>query len=116
MYDDFKKATARLNDINPDFPFTLERRKGNPPAPTASGSDHVPFVHNRLPAITFGKGDPKGTDYRFSDIWHTERDTYDMSNAEYMDHTSVVTAIVVYNVAMLDHLLSREGLYKEKEE
>ena len=112
MYDDFVKITAQLNDINPELPFVLNKRTGNPPPATASGSDHASFIVKKLPAITFGKGDPKGYDYRFSDIWHTERDTYDMSIAEYMDHTSVVTAIVVYRTAMLDHLLSRKDLYK----
>ena len=28
-----------------------------------------------------------------------------------MEHSSVVNAIVLYGVANLDHLLSREGLY-----
>jgi|GEM_PF-5970400 len=34
-----------------------------------------------------------------------------MSIPEYMEYTSVVMAIVLYNLAELDHLLSRDGLY-----
>ena len=30
-----------------------------------------------------------------------------------MEHSSVVTAVIVYGIANLDHLLSRKGLYKE---
>jgi hypothetical protein len=30
-----------------------------------------------------------------------------------MEHSAVVTAVVMYGLANLDHLLSREGLYKE---
>jgi len=115
MYDDFKKATEQLNDINPDFPFTLNKRAGDPPPrPTRGGSsDHAYFMINGMPAIAFGNADPKGYDFSYAEIWHTERDTYNMSIPEYMEHSAVVTAIVVYNLAMQERLLSREGLYRE---
>ena len=113
MYEDFRWATQRLNEIDPDFPFTLNKRTSPPPPrPTvAGGSDHAWFAIHGVPVVSFGTGDPKGYDFRYTDIWHTERDTYDMSIPEYMEHTAVVHAIVVYNLANLDHLLSREGLY-----
>ncbi|MDR2586049.1 MAG: M20/M25/M40 family metallo-hydrolase [Prevotellaceae bacterium] len=116
MYDDFAKATERLNEINPDLPFTLNRRQGNPPPKPATpgGSDHAYFSMNGMPAISFGTGDPKGYDFNYGEIWHTERDNYNMSIPEYMDHTSVVMAIVLYNLAMQDKILSREGLYNEE--
>ena len=115
MYEDFKKATKQLNDISPDFPFTLNQRTGTPPQrPVFPGSsDHAYFMINGMPAISFGTGDPKGYDFKYSEIWHTERDTYNMSIPAYMEHSAVVTAIVVYNLAMQDKLLSREGLYRE---
>jgi Zn-dependent M28 family amino/carboxypeptidase len=114
MYDDFNKATELLNDINPDFPFTLQKREGDPsPRPTqAGGSDHAYFAINGVPTVSFGTGDPKGYDFSYAEIWHTERDLYNMSIPEYMDHTSIVTAIVVYNLANFDKILSREGLYR----
>jgi len=115
MYDDFKKATEALNNINPDFSFTLNKRRGEPPPRPArpGGSDHAYFVLNGVPAISFSTGDPKGYDFNYGEIWHTERDTYNMSIPEYMEHSAIVTAIVVYNLAMQDHLLSREDLYKK---
>jgi len=114
MFEDFKQATALLNDINPDFPFTLLEREGDPPSrPTQAGSsDHAYFAMNGVPVISFGTADPKGYDFNYNEIWHTERDLYNMSIPDYMDHTSIVTAIVVYNLANLDRILSREGLYK----
>ena len=114
MYDDFQKATARLNDINPEIPFTLNKRAGDPPPQpaTAGGSDHAYFSMNGMPAISFGTADPKGYDFNYGEIWHTERDTYNMSIPEYMDHTSVVMAIVLYNLSMQEKTLSREGLYR----
>lgn len=116
MYDDLLPICAPINKINPDFPFTLKKRTGEPrPLPTsAGGSDHAHFAMNGVPTIGFGTGDPKGYNFSYGEIWHTERDMYNKSIPEYQDHTSIVTAVVVYGIANLDHLLSREGLYKEK--
>ena len=113
MYEDFKTATEQLNSINPDFPFTLNMRTTAPqPRPTtAGGSDHAYFMINGMPALSFDTTDPKGYDFIYNEIWHTERDTYNMSIPEYMKHSAIVTAIVVYNLAMQDKILSREGLY-----
>ena len=114
MYEDFKKATELFNNINPDFPFTLQERTGLPPErpATAGGSDHAYFAINGIPTIQFGTADPKGYDFNYQEIWHTERDLYNMSIPEYMDYTSIVTAIIVYNIANMDKILSREGLYR----
>jgi hypothetical protein len=60
--------------------------------------------------------DVKGYDFNYREIWHTERDLYTKSIAEYQEHTSVVQAVIVYNLANLDHLLSREGMYYLPEE
>ena len=116
MYADFKKATEKLNSINPEFPFRLTEYKGTPrPRPkTAGGTDNAYFAINGVPTISFGTGDPKGYDFNYGEIWHTERDSYNMSIPEYMDQTSIVTAIVVYNLANQDKLLSSEGAYQEE--
>jgi hypothetical protein len=116
MYDDFVKVCEPLNSINPDFPFTLTKRTDAPrPRPTtAGGSDHAYFAMNGIPTISFGTEDPKGYDFNYGEIWHTERDMYNKSITEYQNHTSIVTAVVVYSLANLDHLLSRKGLYQDE--
>ena len=115
MYDDFVEVCKPLNSINPDFPFTVEKRQGPPqPRPTrAGGSDHAYFTMNGVPAISFRETDPKGYNFEYREIWHTERDIYNKVIPEYMEHSAVVTAVVMYGLANLDHLLSRDGLYKE---
>ncbi len=118
MYNDFEKVCKPLDRINPDFPFKLTRNT-NPPRPrptTASSSDHAYFAMNGVPTLSFDAPDSKGYNFDYGEIWHTERDTYDKSIAEYQEHTSVVTAVVVYGLANLDHLLSRKGLYLDPEE
>jgi hypothetical protein len=116
MYDDFEKVCKPLNSINPDFPFTLTRRTtpARPRPASAGGSDHAYFAMNGVPTLSFEAPDSKGYNFAYGEIWHTERDTYDKSIPEYQEHTAVVTAVVVYGLANLDHLLSREGLYADE--
>lgn len=114
MYDDFVKICEPLNSINPDFPFTLTKRT-DPPQPrpkTAGGTDNAYFAMNGVPALVFATADTKGYNFDYNEIWHTERDTYDKSIPEYQNQTSVVTAVVVWGLSNIDHLLSRNGLYK----
>jgi len=113
MYKDFEKVCAPLNSINPDFPFELKKAEPRRKPTRAGGSDHAYFAINGIPTIGFGTADPKGYDFSYGEIWHTERDTYNMSIPEYQEHTAVVTAVVIYGLANLDHILSREGYYKE---
>ena len=113
MYDDFVQICEPINGINPDFPFEVNKRTAAPgPRPTtAGGSDHAYFAMNGVPTVSLGLRDVKGYGFSYRDIWHTDLDNYNMCIPEYMEHSSVVNAIVLYGVANLDHLLSREGLY-----
>lgn len=111
MYKDLEKICEPLNSINPDFPFTLKKAKPRRIPTRGGGSDHAYFAMQGVPTMSFGTADPKGYDFSYMEIWHTERDTYDKSIPEYQEHTAVVTAVVVYGIAMLDHLLSREGMF-----
>ena len=111
MWDDMKKICEPLNSINPDFPFTLTKRVPSPRPVGRGNTDSSPFGKVGVPIMTFGTADSKGYDFNYGEIWHTERDVYNKSIPEYQEHTSIVTAIVVYGVANLDHLLSREGYF-----
>ena len=66
-----------------------------------------------VPTIGFNLKDPKGYNFSYDEIWHTERDTYNKSIPEYQEHTATCTAVILYGLANLDHVLSREGLYAE---
>jgi len=116
MFDDFSKVCKPLNSIDSDFPFTLTMRKqpAREKPVSAGGSDHAYFAINGVPTLNFDTPDAKGYNFNYGEIWHTERDTYDKSIPEYQEHSSVVTAVVVYGLANLNHLLSRDGLYLEK--
>lgn len=113
MREDFEMICAPLNDINPEFPFKIEERQPARRPERAWGTDSGPFAVAGVPTLHFNTADSKGYNFNYREIWHTERDTYDKSIAEYQEHVSIVTAIVVYGVANLDHLLSREGYWVE---
>jgi len=66
-----------------------------------------------VPTVGFDLADPKGYNFSYGEIWHTERDLYNKSIPEYQEHTAIATAILVNGLASLDHLLSREGYYLE---
>lgn len=113
MYDDILACTEGLADYDPQIPFKVEK-SSRPPQPvptTAGGSDHAYFAMNGVPVIHFSNTDPLGYNFNYREIWHTNRDRYDMSIPEYMNYTSVTQAVTVYNLANLPRLLPRDGLY-----
>lgn len=114
MRDDFEKICASIETINPDFPFVIEKRLPRTKPEKAWGTDSGPFAVEGVPTIGFKTADTKGYNFSYGEIWHTERDMFNKSIAEYQEHAATVTAVVIYGIANLDHLLSREGYYTEK--
>ncbi len=114
MYDDFVKICKPVLNLNPEMPFTVSKREKPQERPVrAGGSDHAYFAMSGIPAISFTESDPKGYNFNYRKIWHTEFDLYPEVIPEYLEHSAVVSAVVVYGIANLNHLLSREGLWKE---
>jgi len=115
MYDDFCAVCKPLENLNPDFPFRVNRRTGAPgPRPTkAGGSDHAWFAVNGVPTVSIGLEDVKGMNFNYLDIWHTDKDLWYQIIPEYLDHSALCNAVIVYGIANLPHLLSREGLYSD---
>lgn len=106
-YDSMDKVCAPLYNLNPDMPFVLKQREGAPRSrPTvAAGTDTGPFAVVGIPTFGFGTGDPLGYNFSYGEIWHTERDTYDKSIPVYMDHTSIVNAVVLWGMSNLTKML-----------
>ncbi len=114
--DDFKEIAEIISGINPDFPLELKERKPRSRPEKAWGTDSGPFAVKGVPTIGFDCGDPKGYNFDYGEIWHTERDLYNKSIPEYQEQAATATAVLVYGLANLDHKLSREGYYVEKAE
>ena len=109
-YDDMAKITAPLTDLNPDFPFNLARNDFPGMKPDRpGGSDHSSFAMAGVPLVSFRTE----TDYSYNRAWHTLYDLYSelVPYTEHQEHSALVTAVVAYGVANLDHPLTREGSY-----
>ncbi len=111
MREDIEKICAPINGINPEFPFEILERRPRPLPERASGTDSGPFSVKGVPTMGIEGGYPRGDNFSYGEIWHTERDLYNKMIPDYQEHSSVVTAVIAYGVANLDHLLSREGYY-----
>jgi len=113
MYPFFKPAADCIASIDARFPFQLSVRKGKPsPRPkNAGGSDHAYFAMNGVPTLQFTLSDPLGYDFQYTEIWHTDCDTYDKSIEPYQQHSAIATAVMLWNLANTKTILPREGLY-----
>ncbi len=111
MWKDMEKVCQPVTRINPGFPFRLVKHKARRIPKTLGGSDSVSFMMHGVPAMSFRNGDPKGYGFSYYEIWHTENDYYQKSIKEYQDHASIVTAVVIYGIANLNHKLDRTGFY-----
>jgi Zn-dependent M28 family amino/carboxypeptidase len=116
MKEDFLPLVEAINRINPEFPLELKDRNPTKRPLKPWGTDSGPFAVAGVPTITFENGDPKGYDFSYREIWHTERDLYNKSIPEYQEHAAIAIAILTYGIADLDHLLDRTGYYIEDED
>jgi len=115
MWDDFLPIVDALNRINPEFPVELKKREPRERPEKPWGTDSGPFAVKGVPTIGFETGDPKGYNFNYREIWHTERDLYNKSIPEYQEQAAVATAVLAFGIADLDHLLNREGYYIEED-
>lgn len=111
MWAAMETVCAPVQTIHPDFPFELVRREPTRQPEGPGGSDSSVFAMRGVPTMSFLTGDPKGYDFRYGEIWHTENDYFQKSIPEYQAHASVVTAVVIYGIANLDRPLPRQGYY-----
>ena len=114
MYDDFVEICKPIKDINPEYPFEVTVAQPRKKPTSMGGTDASVFAVNGVPTYGFREQDFKGYNFNYGEIWHTERDLYTKSIPEYMEHASVVTAVVALGVANLKHQLSREGMYTDQ--
>jgi hypothetical protein len=108
-YADFQRITAPLANVNPKWPFKLERSLPRAHATSAGGTDSSSFEMVGVPTLGFRTQ----TDYSYNHAWHTLYDTYSelVPYTEHQKHSALVTAVVAYGVANLDKPLTHEGVY-----
>lgn len=114
LVKEYEKVADDVREIYPDYDFKINAIEPREKPKQAGGTDATVFMTKGIPAQQMNEHtDPKGYGFSYMEIWHTERDTYNKSIPEYQEHTAICTAVVLYGLANLDHILSREGLYAE---
>ena len=117
---DFEAIVAPLANLNPKWPFKLNRGVPRPHATSPGGSDPSAFEIYGIPTLSFSatsaRTGPDGKEipgYSYPYAWHTTNDLYSelVPYAEHHAHSALVTAVVAYGVASLDKPLTRAGVY-----
>ncbi|MCM1029487.1 MAG: M20/M25/M40 family metallo-hydrolase [Alloprevotella sp.] len=112
MVEDIKIATGPIARINAEYPFEVLTAEPTEKPTKTGGTDATVFAVEGVPTYGFVLRDFKGYDFDYGEIWHTERDTYNKEIPEYQEYTATATALAALGIANLDHLLSREGMFK----
>lgn len=105
MMADFQEVIKPVLGMNPKYPFELTERTKPVRKGGRGGTDTFSFLQKEVPAFGFST---KGEQV-YGRTWHTTLDTYNEIIPAYEEYSSLVTAVVAYGVANLDHLLNREG-------
>jgi cyclophilin family peptidyl-prolyl cis-trans isomerase len=105
MMPDLLQITKPVLKLNPKYPFELTERSKPVRKGGRGSTDTYPILQKDVPAFGFST---KGEQI-YGRTWHTTLDTYDEIIPQYQEYSAMVTAVVAYGVANLDHLLSREG-------
>jgi carboxypeptidase Q len=109
-YDDLETIAAPLTDLNPRWPFDLQRNDYPGLVPErAGGTDAASFSVLAIPTFRFRTE----TDYSYNRAWHTLYDIYSelVPYTDHQKHSALVTAVVAYGIANLDEPLPRDGVY-----
>jgi carboxypeptidase Q len=109
-YADFEQIARPLENLNPRWPFRLQRNDyPSTPPERPGGTDSSSFAMLRIPTLSFRTE----TDYVYTRAWHTLYDTYNelVPYIEHQQHSALVTAVVAYGIANLDKPLTRAGVY-----
>ena len=109
-YDELEDITAPLTDLNPRWPFELQRNDYPGLVPTsAGGTDAASFSVLAIPTFRFRTE----TDYSYGRAWHTLYDIYSelVPYTDHQKHSALVTAVTAYGIANLDEPLPRDGVF-----
>jgi carboxypeptidase Q len=107
MLADFQQVIKPILGLNLKYPFELTERSRPLRKGGRGGTDTFSFLQKGVPAFGFST---KG-EQQYGRTWHTTLDTYNEIIPAYEEYSSMVTAVVAYGIANLDHLLSREDFF-----
>lgn len=107
MMTDFQQIVKPILTLNKKYPFELTERTSPVRKGGRGRTDTFAFLQKDVPAFGFST---KGEQV-YGKTWHSTLDTYDEVIPAYQEYSTMVTAVVAYEIANMDHLLSREKLF-----
>jgi carboxypeptidase Q len=107
MIADFKEIVRPVLGLNTKYPFELTERTKPARKGGRGRTDTFSFLQKGVPAFGFST---KG-EQQYGKTWHSTLDTYNEAIPEYQEYSSLVTAVVAYGIANLDHLLARDNFF-----
>lgn len=110
---EFKILAREISKVNPDFPFEVTILTPGKRPLSMGGTDASVFAVQGIPAVSLKTADPKGYDFNYGEIWHTERDLYNKSIPEYQKHAATVMAMIALGIANMESKFPRGEVYSE---
>ncbi len=112
LVKEYEKITAPLRELYPEYGFKVTELKPFAKPKNLGGNDASTFSVAGIPALQmYDWQDPKGYGFEYREIWHTERDTFNKSIAEYQEQAATALALMVLGTANLDKKLPREEIF-----
>lgn len=116
MLKEYEKIAKPIQELYPDYNFTLNVIKPFKRPTRTGGNDASTFSVAGVPAVQMGDwADPKGYNFSYNEIWHTERDTYQKSIPEYQEQAAVTMALMVLGTANMPKQWPREEVFLAEE-
>lgn len=109
----FRSLAKEISKVNPDFPFEVTVVTPGKRPKSMGGTDASVFAVQGIPTLSLRTADPKGYDFSYGEIWHTERDLYNKSIPEYQKHAATVMAMVALGIANMETMFPRNEVYSE---
>ncbi|MGL5785419.1 MAG: M28 family metallopeptidase [Bacteroidales bacterium] len=113
MQKEFNALAKEISKVNQDFPFEITVLTPGKRPKSMGGTDASVFAVQGIPTVSLRTADPKGYDFNYNEIWHTERDLYNKSIPEYQKHAATVMAMTALGIANMDTMFPRSEVYSD---
>lgn len=112
LLKNYEKVVEPIHELYPDYNFTLDAIKPFKKPTQLGGNDASTFSVAGIPAVQMADwADPKGYNFSYHEIWHTERDTFRKSIPEYQEQAAVTMALMVLGTANMPKQWPREEVF-----
>ena len=100
LLKEYEKIVKPIQELYPDYDFKLTAINPFKKPTRLGGNDATTFSVAGVPAVQMADwADPKGYNFSYNEIWHTERDTFNKSIPEYQEQAAASLALMVLGTA-----------------